>query len=283
MSGVWTVVACTLASCIGAIVGGVVALRKRAYDVVWFWHRQEHHGRSLIRLLIEAHFQPTSPDNITISERKFPFRVRADLQRAIDGLFVAETSISYFCGVEKEYCHEGLKFSNLLVDGNSPAVSVPPQYEEVDIGESEPVRCLKNGLWFLEEGESKYAVLLTPAGHYGQVTGITFQIATVNNQEGMRVTQRFFKHLEDSILRAESYRGKVLSLELSEHSYSGESTGITVHRLRTVAREQVILPRKTIELLGAQRHPIRRAAGTTFPLAASDQEGHPVLRATRDR
>jgi ATP-dependent 26S proteasome regulatory subunit len=33
------------------------------------------------------------------------------------------------------------------------------------------------------------------------------------------------------------------------HSYSGESSGITVHRLRKVEREQVILPRKTLDLL----------------------------------
>jgi ATP-dependent 26S proteasome regulatory subunit len=44
-------------------------------------------------------------------------------------------------------------------------------------------------------------------------------------------------------------RGKVLSLEAAEHEYSGQGAGIKVHRLRTVTREQVILPRKTLELL----------------------------------
>jgi ATP-dependent 26S proteasome regulatory subunit len=38
-------------------------------------------------------------------------------------------------------------------------------------------------------------------------------------------------------------------LEASEHSYSGESSGIKVHKLRTVERDQVILPRKTLDLL----------------------------------
>ena len=243
MGWVWAIIACTVAACLGAIAGTVTTARRRLRRATTL------DGRPLIRTLIEGHFHPVVADNITISERKFPFRVRADLQRAIDRLFAAGTTISYFCGVEKEYCHEGLKFSHLLVDGHSPAVSVPPQYEEVDIGEAEPVRCLKNGLWFLNNAGSKYVVFLTPAGHYGQVTGIQFQIATANDENGTRITQAFFKHLEDSILRAESYRGKVLSLELNEHSYSGESTGITVHRLRTVNREQVILPKKTLELL----------------------------------
>jgi len=206
-------------------------------------------GRKLIRPMLESHFRPVVLEDITIAERRFPFRVRADLQRAIDRLFVAGTTISFFCGVRKEYCHEGLNVAALLVDGHSPAVSVPPEYEEVDIGEDQPVRCLKNGLWFLEQGSSRYAVLLSPAGTYGRVTGVQFQIATTADPQGTAIAQAFFQHLEDSVLRADSYRGKVLSLEIDEHSYSGESTGITVHRLRAVQREQVILPKKTLDLL----------------------------------
>ena len=45
-----------------------------------------------------------------------------------------------------------------------------------------------------------------------------------------------------------SYRGKILSLE-QEHAYTGKSTGIKVHKLQTVEREQVILPEKTLALL----------------------------------
>jgi len=108
---------------------------------------------------------------------------------------------------------------------------------------------LKNGLWFLEEEGQKFVVLLTPAYTYSEPTGLQFQIATVNNPEGTQITQRFFRHLENAVLKAECYRGKILSLEQSDHSYLGESTGITVHKLRGVEREEVILPNKTLELL----------------------------------
>ena len=189
-------------------------------------------------------------DNITISERQFPFRVRADLQRAIDHLFGSKTTISHFCGVRKEFSHEGLTLSDCVVPSDHyPPVSVPPQYEEIDVGDEQPIRCLKNGLWFLEEGPSKFVVLLGPVGHFGQMTGIQFQVGTVNDADGTRITQQFFRHLEESVLRAESYRGKILSLEAAEHSYSGESAGIKVHKLRTVERDQVILPKKTLDLL----------------------------------
>jgi len=233
---------------LGAVLGGggvfaYLAVRARR-------HRSVARSAVPVAELIRAHFQPTTLDQITISERKFPFRVRADLQRTIDRLFTAETKILHFCGVRKEYSHDGLTLSDcIVVSEHYPAVSVPPQYEEVDIGEKEPIRCLKTGLWLLEEAGLRFTVLLAATFQFGRVTGIQFQIATANDAAGTATTQRFFRHLEDSVLRAESYRGKILSLEESEHSYSGESAGIAVHRLRTVARDQVILPKKTLELL----------------------------------
>ena len=117
----------------------------------------------------------------------------------------------------------------------------------MDIGEDHPVRCLKMGLWLLEQGANKYALLLSPESNYG--TGIQLQIATSNTPEGMDLVQTFFRHLEESVLKSESYRGKVLSLEGGEHSDTGESRGLAVHRLRTVQRDQLILPRETLELL----------------------------------
>lgn len=216
--------------------------------------------------LIEAHFRPASSASLTISERKFPFRVRADLQLGIDGLFRENTTVCHFCGVSKAYSNEGMGFSALLLKDNWVAVSVPPQFEDVDIGGDQPVKCLKNGLWLLQEGGVKFAVLLSPSEKFGQLTGIKFEIAVINSPEGTRVTRKFFKHLEQSVLKAESYRGKILSLEL-KNSYSGESSGITVHKLRKVAREQVILPRKTLELLErnvinfVQQRPGLRAVG----------------------
>jgi hypothetical protein len=207
-------------------------------------------NRSAILTLVQAHFHPTPLDHLTISERQFPFRVRADLQRAADRLFGARTTVCHFCGVRKEYGHEGLTLSDCLVPSeHNPAVPTPPQYEDIDVGDEQPVRCLKQALWLLQEGPHKYAVLLAPAGHYGQVTGVQIQIATPSGPEGARITQEFFKHLEESVLQAESYRGKILSLEQVEHSYSGQSSGIKVHKLRTVERDQVILPRTTLDLL----------------------------------
>jgi AAA+ superfamily predicted ATPase len=207
-------------------------------------------GHLAVAPMLADHFRPTPIADIAIAERQFPFRVRADLQRAIDQLFGEQTRIIHFCGIRREYAHEGISLSDCIIDSNhNPAVSIPPEYEEINIGAEEPVRVLKNGLWLLEQQGIRFAVLLSPTGRYGMTTGLKFEVGTPNSAEGTRITQEFFRHLEQSILKAESYRGKILSLEQSEHSYSGEATGITVHKLRTVEREQVILPESTFKLL----------------------------------
>lgn len=221
-----------------------------------FWKRAKRNrsqggGRTSISDLLRAHFAPVAIDDITVAERQFPFRVRADLQRATDQLFGTDTRILHFCGVRREYAHEGVTLSGCIVESRqNPAVSIPPEYEELDIGEDEPIRVLKNGVWLLEKDDVRFAVLLAPkGGRFGQMTGMQFQVGTPNSAEGTAITQEFFRHLEDSLFKSESYRGKILSLEQAEHSYSGESNGITVHKLRTVERDQVILPDSTLTLL----------------------------------
>jgi len=207
-------------------------------------------GKKSVAALLRSHFHPVPIDDITISERKFPFRVRADLQRAVDVLLGDKAQIRHFFGVRKDYSHEDLTLSACIIESeHSRAVSIPPEFEELDIGEAQPLRVLKNGLWLMEKEGLRFAVLLSPTGMFGQTTAMQFQVGTPNTPQGTQITQDFFKHLEDSILKAESYRGKILSLEHAENSYSGEACGITVHKLRTVEREQVILPESTLSLL----------------------------------
>ncbi|APW63861.1 tetratricopeptide repeat protein [Paludisphaera borealis] len=208
-----------------------------------------------IDVLIRSHFEPTPSGDLTITERVFPHRVRADLQRAVDRAFGGETTVSFFCGVRKRYNHEGIGFNDLLIkDRNEPAVLVPPMYEEVDVGGDEPVRCLKNGLWLLEADGVRFAVFLEQHSHFGRMERLRIQVATTNDPPGFQVAQGFFRRLEEAVQCAESYRGKILSLEADEH-YTGRSSGVRVHKLAHVERDQVILPARTLDLL--ERNVIR--------------------------
>lgn len=200
---------------------------------------------------LAAHFSPLPVDQIVIAERQFPFRVRADLQRSFDSLFGEDTRILHFCGIRREYLHEPVKLTDCLIPGaHSPAVATPPEYEQLDVGEGQPVQVLKNGLWLLERKGIRFAVLLAPAtGPYGMINALQIQIGVPNSPDSVAIRQEFFLSLEQSVQQAGSYRGKILSLEDTNYSYSGASAGITVHKLRLVERDQVVLPEKTLALL----------------------------------
>jgi len=205
--------------------------------------------RNLISGRLREHFPAGAPDELTIVEREFPRHMRADLQRAMDDALADGPSVLHFGGIEQRHEHGGFTLARLIVPApHDPASTAPPQYEEMDIGEAEPLRCLKTGLWLLEDGGVRFAVLLTPAGHFGHVTGVRIQVATYRDETGANVAREFFAGVEQAVQRSRSYRGKILSLERGE-GFHGRSTGLRVHRLRTVAREDVILPERTLELL----------------------------------
>ena len=110
-------------------------------------------------------------------------------------------------------------------------------------------------------------MLLEPASEHRCQTTVRFQIASPNDEAGTIVAQQFFKRLEQAVSESRSYRGKILSLEL-ENAYSGVSAGVLVHKLAFVLRDQVILPRTTLDLL--DRNAIRFARnGSAWPRQGS--------------
>lgn len=196
--------------------------------------------------VLSWHFAGLPKDEIVTSMRTFPERMRADLQVAVEREFSGDAI--KFVGVDSEHNYEPLTIAALMKDDRNAKLLAPLQYHDVDIGESESVPCLQNGLWLRQEGDLRYAVLLARVQRYSGESVIQIEIAVGAGERGSLLTQRCFNSLERAVNAARSYRGKVLSLELSQH-YSGKSNGIMVHRLAPVAREDVVLPEATLALL----------------------------------
>lgn len=133
-------------------------------------------------------------------------------------------------------------------DKNITDVDVTAQYQDVDIGEGDPVKCLNNGLWLNREGDLRYAVVLSFHREYGREAGTCVEIAVPAGEKAAAFVQRCFAELEAAMNAARSYRGKILSLD-AEADYRGRSKGVTVHRLPHVVRDAVILPEPTLKLL----------------------------------
>jgi len=195
---------------------------------------------------IAWHFAGHAQDEIVTTSRRFPGHMRADLQIALDRLFSA--SPLRFFGLYEEHRYETLTYAGLTKEGQRAVTIAAAQFQDVDIGEDSPIKCLNNGLWLNRAGDLRYAVVLSGHREYGEETGICVEIAVPAGEDGVALVQRCFAELEAAIDAARSYRGKVLSLEGST-DYRGRSRGIMVHRLRHVRRDEVILPEPTLKLL----------------------------------
>ena len=192
------------------------------------------------------HFAGIAKDQLVTTSRQFPGHMRADVQIAINKQF-SPAPIRFF-GIYEQHRYETLTFAALTKDGQYAPSIAAAQYQDVDIGDELPVKCLNNGLWLCREGDLRYAVVLSSHREHGQEAGTCVEIAVPAGEAGSDFTQRCFKALEAAVNASRSYRGKVLSLD-DDSDYSGRSKGIMVHRLPPVGRDEVILPDATLKLL----------------------------------
>lgn len=230
---------------LGLILGFVLAMVRRKLQ-----NRNSGSQPQGVAELLRQHFHPTPVSQINITSRTFPARVRADLHRSLDELINENYEVSFFSGLQQSP-FEGISLAGALTKPlEDDAIRIiPPEFEELDLGEDQPLRALTNGLWLLRRDGEPYVLLMGQTGRFERCAGIRVQIGMRPSNSASSVQEELFCGLEMAVQQGVSYRGKILSLEESDHAYSGQTTGITVHRLRTVERDQIVLPPATLAML----------------------------------
>jgi hypothetical protein len=196
---------------------------------------------------LQRHFSKLPVANLVTSSREFPMPARADLQRAVDELLPRYLGARQL-GIHAEHSHETLTLGHLLGNHHSRVVVGPLQYEEIDVGEPLPIHCVRRALWLAKDAKAPFALLLGPAGHYGQISGTNVEIAVPPGEQGAGIARKILDGIDNLVRSASSYRGRVISLGQSDR-YSGAMGSIRVHKLRQVDRDQLVLPQKTVALL----------------------------------
>lgn len=234
----------------GAIVGRLYGWKEAVAPGIaggWAHGNNADSAESEVYSRLVAHFQPTRLDQLSVAKRQFSMGIRVDLQRALDEFLTAlETDDKL--GVKGEHDFFGIEFASLANPRTYSVIAAPLQYEEIDVGDEQPVRCLGDTLWLLHDRELRIAVLTAAQRGPCQAPTLQVFVATTAGEPGNAVAKRLFEQLELAARAATTYRGKVLSLE-QEQSYTGRTSLIRVHKLRPIAREDVILPPRTLELL----------------------------------
>ncbi|MEW6304638.1 MAG: AAA family ATPase [Verrucomicrobiota bacterium] len=211
--------------------------------------------KSSVLLASEAlagHFSKVALHDLVTASRTFPITSRVDLQTTLDRLFAKEFK-GRLVGVHGQYVHETLTIAHLMQRGNYPVVVSPIQHEEVDVGEVAPARCIRQGMWLSASDGFPFALLLSPAHRMGMVEGVHLEIAVPPGQTGSEFTREFLDRVGRMVAEICTYRGKVLSFEIARN-FTGAVKGVRVHKLESVARNEVILPEKTLRLLERNVH-----------------------------
>jgi ATPase family associated with various cellular activities (AAA) len=204
-------------------------------------------GSSQLQRALRAHFKGIALTDIVTAAREFPITSRLDVHTAL-GDVIAERGGAKLLGIHSPMNQETPTMAHLLTRGPFPMDVGPLQHDEIDVGDATPVRCLKNGLWLSREGGVPFAILLSPSMRYGHVGGVHVELAVPCGEHGARLSEDLFRDLEVRVGAGRTYRGRVISLE-SYYDPSGRGGAVKVHRLHKISREDVILPRKTLELL----------------------------------
>ena len=203
-------------------------------------------GGSRLRKILLRHFGVPSGD-IATAGRQFPIAARVDIQSAIEDL-LRNRSGTKLLGILSPNPHEPPALAHTLGGGHFPLDAGPLQHDEIDVGESIPVRCLKNGLWLSRDKDLPFAIMMAPGGRFGLWSGVQVEIAVPVGERGAWFSQELFRQLELQVSQGRTYRGRVISLEGEIHPMGGGSI-VKVHRLAKVNRDDVILPQKTLALL----------------------------------
>lgn len=206
-------------------------------------------GQSTVSKLLRSHFHGHLPHTLVTTGRTFPIASQVDVQVALDEFFARSASAHRF-GLHSPH-HGGMQalgIAQLLQRTPFPVDLGPLQYDDVDIGEVMPARCVRQALWLSSVDGLPFAVLIGRGSNIGMGLGVQVEVATAAGDAGLKFSERFFDTLEKAISKGRTYRGKVISLE-GGVDYTGRSGSVKIHRLRRVQREDVILPDKTLALL----------------------------------
>ena len=108
---------------------------------------------------------------IATAGRQFPITARMDIQTALEGL-LRDRPGTKLLGIVSPNPHEPPALAQTLVGGHFGLDAGPLQHDEIDVGESIPARCLKNGLWLSREKNLPFAIMMAPGGRFGLWTGV---------------------------------------------------------------------------------------------------------------
>ena len=227
--------------------------------------------RPSLYALLAGHFAPSPLEDLVVTRADFPHWMRPDLQRAIETL-VADLPKHRFAGLRPRERERELRFADLVEEGSKSVAIGPAAFQDIDIGEADPVRCATRALWLAERESVPFALLLDVDEGYHHVRA-RIEIAARPDAESRRVTARIGEELRAGAAEARCWRGKTLVLDPAREDFEISAAGLRVERAERVRREEIVLAQKTFSLVERNTLGFVREAERLAQLGLSQKKG----------
>jgi len=227
-------------------------------------------GATSLSNLLAAHFAPLALEELVVTRHDFPHWMRPDLQKALEALFAGLDGGTFF-GARVRNSDFTFCLAD-LAEAGAGIVAGPTEFQDVDIGEAQPVRCLTRGLWLAERDYARFALLLEVRDAYRGVR-VRLEIAVAPGDAPARVAARIMAELRTQAESGASWRGEVLVLEPAHDDYEVSPAGLRVERAAPVRREDIVLPEKTLALIERNTVGFVRDAARLAQLGLSAKKG----------
>jgi energy-coupling factor transporter ATP-binding protein EcfA2 len=201
--------------------------------------------RRLLRKILVEHFEGCSLDELQVFRARFPHWMRPDVHRGLERALEEARGVC-FHGARLRGSHYDFRFPDLLEEGRRGVAAGPPVYDELQIGEAEPLRCLQRGLWLFAQGERRFALLLDVNDSLRR-SGLRVEIAACPG--GQQAAEAMLACVRATAERAETYRGKVLAPSEEEYAFDEGPVTLRVVRCKPVQRDEIVLAPGILELV----------------------------------
>ncbi|MGZ8203738.1 MAG: AAA family ATPase [Burkholderiales bacterium] len=227
--------------------------------------------RLLLNDLLTTHFAPVPLEELVVTRRDFAHWMRPDLQKALEALFAALPGCRFSGGRVRSRDFD-FRFADLVEARTKAIVSAPAVYQDVDVGEEKPVRCLTRGLWLAQRDGVAFALLLDVTEYYGRVRA-RVEIAVGSGDASAQLAAEVMARLVREAEGGASWRGKMLVLKPADDDYDIASPGPQVEKAASVRREDIVLPEATLALIERNTICFARCADQLVCLGLSGKKG----------
>jgi hypothetical protein len=195
---------------------------------------------SFFRKTVREHLG-VDPANLLAVSEKHAMSEHPNLQRALEAWLGAPGRSHRLLGVAsaEQHAFVGLSLGALITEratglfGGAAPSEGPVAYEAHDIGEREPLSCVKVGLWLVHQAQAAPVVILLSGIDRGFSPTVVVEVGAGTKERAEQVLRELRKLMQERNV----YRGKIIAVETEGH---GE-IALRFRKMPDVERAAIVL------------------------------------------